>query len=73
MDLGRHVERRQNRRGVLGVRTADEKRRAVQSRVNRRHHRDVDVAPAGGVHLLRRALLRLRSAGIAVEEEDAPG
>ena len=43
----------------------------MQTRVNRRHHRDVDIAPAGGVHLLRRALFRLRRAGIAVEEERA--
>ena len=72
MDVGRHAERRKNRRGILCVRAADEKRRTVQARMNRRHHRDVDVAPARGVHLLRRALLRLRRTGIAVEEKRAP-
>ena len=54
-----------------GVRAADEERRPVQPRMDRRHHRDVDIAPAGGVHFLGGALLGLRRAGIAVEEECA--
>ncbi len=41
----------------------------MQPRMNRRHHRDVDIPRAGGVHLSGRALLGLRRAGIAVEEE----
>ena len=43
----------------------------MQPRVNRRHHRHVDIACAGGVHLSGGPLLRLRRAGIAVEEQRA--
>ncbi len=55
------------------VRAADQKRRAVQARMDRRHHRDVDVAPARRLDRARRARLGLRRAGIAVEEEGAGG
>ena len=43
----------------------------MQPRMNRRHHRHVDIARAGGVHLPGRALLGLGRAGIAVEEQRA--
>ncbi len=45
----------------------------MQPRVNRRHHRHVDVTRAGGVHLFCRSLLRLGRAGVAVEEQRAIG
>ena len=43
----------------------------MQARVDRRHHRDVDIAPAGRVDLYRRSRLGLRRAGVAVEEQRA--
>ena len=43
----------------------------MQARMDRRHHRDVDIAPARGLDVLRAAQLGLRRAGIAVEEEGA--
>ena len=45
----------------------------MQARMDRRHHRDVDIAPARGLDVLRAAQLGLRRAGIAVEKERAFG
>ena len=45
----------------------------MQARMDRRHHRDVDIASARGLDLLRGARLGLRRAGIAVEKERAFG
>ena len=43
----------------------------MQARMDRRHHRDVDIASARRLNLLSRARLGLRRAGIAVEKERA--
>jgi hypothetical protein len=45
----------------------------VQAWMDGRHHRDVDIAPARGLDLVRGTRLGLRRAGIAVEKKRAFG
>ena len=61
----------ERRRRGLNVRAADQEGRPVQARMNRRHHRDVDIASARGFHLPSGARLGLRRAGIAIEKQGA--
>ena len=57
MDSGRHVEGGEHRRSGFGVGAANQKRGAMQARMDRRHHRDVDIAPADGFDSFRGAAL----------------
>ncbi len=43
----------------------------MQARMNRRHHRDIDIASASRLHRLSRARLGLRGAGVTIEEQRA--
>ena len=73
VDRRLHAERGERGGRIARMRAADEQRRAVKARMDGRHHRHVDVTRPRGVDLFRRALFRLRRAGIAVEKERALG
>ena len=73
VDCRRHAERHESRRRRFDMRAADQERGPVQARMDRRHHRDVDIAAARGLDVMSGARLGLRRAGIAVEKERAFG
>ncbi len=66
-----HVERGQNKGRSLRMGAADEERRSVQPRLDRRHHRYIDIAPARRIEIPGGALLGLGRARVAVEKERA--
>jgi len=71
VDPCRHVERGERLRRGFDMRAADQERGSMQARMNRRHHRDVEVASARRGHVRSRAGLGLGRARIAVEEQRA--